>query len=79
MITQQELDNIDQCGFEAFMFALSNLKINQEFNGKFVIACCSYISTCRCLTNRSHINVAIGKAVDLALYYFSLKKEESLQ
>lgn len=75
MITQQELNLIDQCGFEAFKFALSHPELGKKFNGQFVIAVCSYLNTCRSLTNRIHISVAIGKAVDLAIDYFNAKEK----
>lgn len=73
MITKQELRLIHQCGFEAFTFALS-LPENQQFNGEFAIAICSYLNTCHALSNKIHISVAIGKAVDHALEYFKAKE-----
>lgn len=75
MITQQELNLINQCGFEAFEFALSHPELGKQFNGEFVIAICSYLNTCRSLVNRIYISVAIGKAVDFAIEYFDAKEK----
>jgi len=75
MITQQELNLIDQCGFEAFSFALSHPKLGQQLNGEFVIASCSYLNTCQVLSNRIHMTVATGKAVDQAINYFNAKEK----